>query len=85
MTNSKPWCQNKKRKKDAVMDSAAACGGSGEGALPSAHPNGITLPKVATKEDILGDDAVIYNLQGQRVSPTTKSIVISRGRKLLKQ
>ena len=48
-------------------------------------PNGIILPKVATKEDILGDDAVIYNLQGQRVSPTTKGIVISRGRKLLKQ
>jgi M6 family metalloprotease-like protein len=47
-------------------------------------PNGIILPKVATKEDILGDDAVIYNLQGQRVSPTTKGIVISRGRKLLK-
>lgn len=47
-------------------------------------PNGIILPKVATKEDILGDDAVIYNLQGQRVSPTTKGVVISRGRKLLK-
>ena len=47
-------------------------------------PNGIILPKVE-KKDLLGDDSVVYNLQGQRVSPTTKGIVISRGRKLLNQ
>ncbi len=48
-------------------------------------PNGIILPKVAAKENTLGDDSAVYNLQGQRVSPTSKGLLISRGRKLLKK
>ena len=44
-------------------------------------PSGI----VELRQDDVRANQPVYNLQGQRVSPTTKGIVISRGRKLLKQ
>ena len=44
-------------------------------------PSGI----VELRQDDVRANQPVYNLQGQRVSPTTKGIVISRGRKLLNQ
>ena len=44
-------------------------------------PSGI----VELRQDDVRANQPVCNLQGQRVSPTTKGIVISRGRKLLNQ
>jgi len=49
-------------------------------------PDGIILSKMAVKDEApVSSDDVFYNLSGQRVSPNTKGLLISRGRKLLKK
>jgi hypothetical protein len=44
-------------------------------------PSGI----VELRQDVSDSPAHVYNLQGQRVSPATKGLLINRGRKLLKR
>ena len=52
-----------------------------------AQPTEVEAPSgiVELRQDDVRANQPVYNLQGQRVTPTTKGIVISRGRKLLKQ
>ena len=52
-----------------------------------AQPTEVEAPSgiVELRQDDVRANQPVYNLQGQRVSPTTKGIVISRGRKLLNQ
>ena len=49
-------------------------------------PDGIMLPEMAVKDEApITPDDIFYNLNGQRVSPNAKGLLISRGRKLLKK